>query len=245
MRVKWDRTKGAPEPIRALNKIPEIEANEPMADLREVAPQIKLPRETTIPFVRKSVAEMAVHAAELLPDGVFLAVTDAYRPVIRQKLIYDWLTSCVLEVWPDITLAALRRKVNRWVAPFDQKAPPGHSTGGAIDVLLQNASGEPLDVHSPYDRFTAAPTYTIGLDPDAQRNRLLLVETMLAAGFSNCRDEWWHYSYGDAGWAVRTGAETCFYGRIDLPDHLFADKQAVWLRNLHERPNPFKPQPAS
>ncbi|MBV6457486.1 MAG: D-alanyl-D-alanine dipeptidase [Fimbriimonadaceae bacterium] len=245
MRVKWDRSKGAPEPIRALNRIPERESHEPLVDLREVAPQIMLPRETTIPFVRKTVGEMVVRAALLLPKGVHLAVTDAYRPVIRQKLIYDWLSACALEVWPNITHAVLRRKVNRWVAPFDQKAPPGHSTGGAIDVLLQDESGEPLDVHSPYDRFSAAPTYTIGLSPEAERNRMLLVETMLAAGFSNCRDEWWHYSYGDAGWAVRTGAAECFYGRIDLPEELYAHMQEVWLRNLHERPNPFKPHRAS
>ncbi len=46
---------------------------------------------------------------------------------------------------------------------------------------------------------------------------MILVEAMLGAGFSNCRDEFWHYSYGDAAWAVRTGAPYCIYGLIELP----------------------------
>jgi D-alanyl-D-alanine dipeptidase len=212
-----------------------------MVDLREIAPDVRLIRETTIPYVRETVAKMVQSAATTLPSGIYLAVTDAYRPVIRQRLIYEWLSNCALEVWPNLSHAALRRKINRWVAPYDQKAPPGHSTGAAVDVWLVDESNEALDVTSPYDRFSAAPTYSLGLTPEAHRNRFLLHDAMVQAGFSNCRDEWWHYSYGDAAWAVRTGRHECFYGRVDLPEDLYADKQADWLKALHERPNPFKP----
>jgi D-alanyl-D-alanine dipeptidase len=41
---------------------------------------------------------------------------------------------------------------------------------------------------------------------------------MAEAGFSNCYDEWWHWSYGDAGWAVRLGHPQAIYGLvIDVP----------------------------
>jgi D-alanyl-D-alanine dipeptidase len=40
---------------------------------------------------------------------------------------------------------------------------------------------------------------------------------MLSVGFSNCEDEYWHYSFGDAAWAVRTGADHCVYGLIEPP----------------------------
>jgi hypothetical protein len=46
---------------------------------------------------------------------------------------------------------------------------------------------------------------------------MVMVEAMLNAGFSNCRDEYWHYSWGDSAWAVRTGEKTCPYGWIDPP----------------------------
>ena len=42
---------------------------------------------------------------------------------------------------------------------------------------------------------------------------------MTAAGFTNCYDEWWHWSYGDAGWACRLGHAHAIYGWArDVPD---------------------------
>jgi len=68
---------------------------------------------------------------------------------------------------------------------------------------------------------------------------MLLVETMLEAGFSNCRDEWWHYSYGDAGWAVRTGRDSCIYGMIELDPSLYDEQEKLWLETFKDRKNPF------
>ena len=31
----------------------------------------------------------------------------------------------------------------------------------------------------------------------------MMIYEAITGRVSNCRDEWWHYSYGDAGWAVR------------------------------------------
>jgi D-alanyl-D-alanine dipeptidase len=238
-RARWDRTKGVPEPIRALEAIREEEAGEPLVELARYAPSVRLRRPQLIPWARRTVAEMVEAAARSLPPGIFLEVTDAWRPLSRQRLIHEWMSQCALEVFPNLTHAALRRKVNRWVAPFDSKAPPGHCTGGALDVVLVDEQGEPLDISSPYTRFQAAPTYSLGLSEVAQRNREMLVSAMLEAGFSNCRDEWWHYSYGDAAWAVRTRGETCFYGLVELPEELYSEQQAAWLRALAERTNPF------
>jgi D-alanyl-D-alanine dipeptidase len=138
----------------------------------------------------------------------------------------------------------LRRTINRWVAPVDQKAPPGHCTGAAVDVYLVNGRNEPYDVTAPFSRFQSGPTYVLGLAPEALKNRMLLVETMLGVGFSNCRDEWWHYSYGDAGWAVRTGRKRCFYGLVELPEQLYAEQQRLWLIERRKRANPFKDEAA-
>lgn len=237
--MKWDRTKGRPEPIHALNLIPEIENGEPLVDLREVAPRVRLPRETTIPYVRETVAQMMNQVVDRFPAGVNLAVTDAFRPLIRQQMIFEMMWRFGEEAFPGLSYAQMRRKICRWVAPFDQKAPPGHCTGAAVDVILVNDAGEELDVTSPFERFSAAPTYTLGLSETAQRNRSILVETMLEVGFSNCRDEWWHYSYGDAGWAVRLEKPTCFYGLKELPEEVYAEAQAAWIEAFKGRPNPF------
>lgn len=234
-----DWSKGRPEPIRALNQVVECEDGERLVDLRDAAPTVRVPKPQTIPFCRERVAAMAEAVARKLPQGVHLAVTDAWRPIQRQKLIFDWLFGCAEEAFPDRPYGQLRRTVCRFAAPYDQKAPPGHCTGAALDVMLVDDAGEPLDVTSPYDRFVASATYSLGLSPDAQRNRALLVETMLEAGFSNCRDEWWHYSYGDAGWAVRLGRTQCHYGLVELDPSFYAEQQRIWEEEHAKRVNPF------
>ncbi|MBS1705738.1 MAG: D-alanyl-D-alanine carboxypeptidase family protein [Armatimonadetes bacterium] len=237
--MKWDRTKGRPEPIRLLNLVSEIESGEPLVDIRDVAPRVRIPRPQTIPYCRKSVAEMVARANDMLPPGVTIAITDAWRPFRRQQMIYDFMWKCAQEAFPHLDFAGLRRKVNRWVAPVDQKAPPGHCTGAALDILLVDSEGNDIDIVSPFDRFSGAPTYIYGLTPEAHRNRFLMVDAMLAAGFSNCRDEHWHYSFGDAGWAVRLGLDTCQYGLIELPLETYAENQREWEAAFVGRPNPF------
>jgi len=237
--MRWDRTKGRPEPIQALNRIVEIENGEPLVDMQLACPSIRTIRPATLPWCRESVAKMADDAARALPEGVHLGLAEGWRPWIRQKRIYDWMWQMLEEVRPGLSYATKRRIVCRWVAPVDQKAPPGHCTGGALDVYLLDAQGEQLDVTSPLDRFAAAPTYSYGLSETAQANRDLLVLTMLSAGFSNCRDEFWHYSYGDAGWAVRTGVASCQYGLIELDESIWTESQVVWEEALWARPNPF------
>jgi len=238
--AKWDRSRGRPEPIRALNRIPEHDNHEPLVDMREFCPSIRLARDTVIPFARKTVAEMAERAAKRLPKGYYLGLADAWRPFERQQRIYEFMLKSAREAWPDRDFKSLRRTVCRWVAPTDQKAPPGHCTGAALDVWLLDEAGEQIDVSSPYvDRFKAAPTYILGLDEKALSHRMMLVETMLAEGFSNCRDEWWHYSYGDAGWAVRTEASECFYGLAGLDISHYEAQERASLEALKSRPNPF------
>jgi D-alanyl-D-alanine dipeptidase len=63
---------------------------------------------------------------------------------------------------------------------------------------------------------------------------------MLGAGFSNCRDEWWHYSYGDAAWAVRTGRKTCVYGLATLDERLYKEQERLWKIERKKRKNPFR-----
>ena len=237
--MRWDRTKGRPEPIAALNRVVEYDNGEPLVDVRKIAPKVQIFREATIPFVRRAVADKLKRAADALPRGYHLALTEGWRPLVRQRLIYEFMTKSLLEVKPNIDHATLRRTINRWVAPVDQKAPPGHCTGAAVDVYRVDKKGEPYDVTSPFTRFNSGPTYVIGLSEEAKKNRTLLVKAMLAAGFSNCRDEWWHYSYGDAGWAVRTGRKTCIYGLAELDEALYKEQQRLWVIERKKRKNPF------
>lgn len=239
MSAKWDRTKGSPEPISALNRILELENGEPLVYMPDVCPSVRIHRPQVIPYLRKSVCEMLERAAQTLPTGFYLSAIDAWRPFDRQRRIYESMTNFAREAFPHLDHSQMRRKVNRWVAPVDQKAPPGHCTGAAVDVFLVDEAKEVIDVWSPFTRFSAAPTFTYGLNADSGAARTLLVEAMLGAGFSNCRDEWWHYSYGDAGWAVRMGHTSCVYGLVTLPEASYVEQEALWIEANKLRTNPF------
>ncbi|HRK20631.1 MAG TPA: M15 family metallopeptidase [Fimbriimonadaceae bacterium] len=237
--AKWDRSKGSPEPVVALNRVVERDTGEPLVDVRSSCPLVLIKRPQVIPYLRKTVAEMLDRASRRLPEGIRFEALECWRPLERQRRIYDWHFQAAKEAFPDRPFASLRRTVNRFVAPVTEKAPPGHCTGAAVDVVLVDAGGEPIDVSSPFDRFSAAPTYSLGLDPAASKARETLVMAMLEEGFSNCRDEWWHYSWGDAGWAVRLGLTECHYGRIELEPELYAEQEALWEVAYRDRKNPF------
>jgi len=242
--MKFDRSKGRPEPIRALNLIRELENGEPLLDIREVAPSVRMFRDSVIPYVRQTVAEMCEKAAQQLPSGIYLGLVEGWRPIERQQRIYDFMWESAVEAFPNRDHAALRRTVCRWVATTDQKAPPGHCTGAAVDVHLIDENNEAIDVNSPFSRFQAAPTYVHGLSEDAHRNRMILVETMLSVGFSNCRDEWWHYSWGDAGWAVRIGERECVYGLARLDPSIYEELERLNIEAFKDRQNPFLDSPS-
>ena len=67
----------------------------------------------------------------------------------------------------------------------------------------------------------------------------MLHDAMVSVGFSNCRDEWWHYSYGDAGWAVRVGEQHCFYGKVDLEKVHYEHLEELSREAMKSRTNPF------
>src|SRR5437763_1805583 len=111
--MRWDKTKGRPEPVAALDRVPLEENGDPLVDIREVAPELVIVRPQTIPWCRKRVAEMARDAAHLLPEGFKLGITDAWRPIERQRRIYHFMSESAKQAYPDRDHAALRRTVNR------------------------------------------------------------------------------------------------------------------------------------
>lgn len=205
-----------PEPIAALNRVREIECGEPLVDVRTFCPAVRVARRC-VPFLRETVAQMVNDAQRRLPAGYRLDVRTCLRTMAIQQAGFDRYFEKLKEEHPDWSYATLRRQTCRFFAPYDQKAPPGHCTGAAVDVHLLLPSGKKADLTRPLTGWKAARSLAPGLSPGARKNREILFAAMIGAGFSNCSEEFWHYSYGDAGWAVRVGKSECLYGRIEVP----------------------------
>jgi D-alanyl-D-alanine dipeptidase len=225
---------GAAEPMAALNRVEHIENGEPLVDLREAISGLRVLRDSAVPWARESVAKKFAKArSSVAPFDIGLR--EAWRSPERQKFIYDHYFNSLP---PESSLSVRRRRANRFFAPYDQKAPPGHSTGGALDVWLLEANGEPISLNGPGQRFRSAPTFSTRLPEDVREKRVVLYTAMTAVGFTNCRDEWWHYSFGDAGWAVRIGSPTCIYGAVRPNPETYVEKDRVFIEEFLKDP-PF------
>lgn len=207
---------GSPEPFHLLNKIPIHENGEPLVDIRFACPHVIL-RPGCLPYLRPTVAEMLNQAQDRLPPGYRFTVSTALRTLEMQANMYWHNYNRLKADKPHLPTSALRRITNKYFAPPDAKAPPGHTTGGAIDVGLVGPDFEALDMVAPTKGWDGAYTWSDKIGPEAKRNRTMLTTVLLEVGFSNCRDEWWHWSYGDNAWAVRTGQPIAIFGLIPPP----------------------------
>jgi D-alanyl-D-alanine dipeptidase len=210
-----------------------VENGEPLVDLSPECPELSV---TACPtFARAAIARMLNAAQAMLPTGHRLRVSTALRTLEQQSQGYWGHFNKLKEKHPDWPLTILRREANKFWHPPDTRAVPGHCTGGAVDVTILGPDGEPLDMTSARreGRDTTA-TYSAELTAPARANRELLIRVMSEAGFSNCYDEWWHWSYGDAGWACRFDRPHALYGMAtDVP--LEALRQIEERRRERER----------
>jgi len=196
--------------------VPTVENGEPLVDLCYECPELAV---TACPtFARAGIARMLNRAQARLPAGHRLRVSTALRTLQQQSDGYWGHFDKLKEKHPEWPLAILRREANKFWHPPDTRAVPGHCTGGAVDVTILGPDGEPLDMTSPRrEGRDTTPTYSAELTEAARLNRELLIRVMTEAGFSNCYDEWWHWSYGDAGWACRLGLPHAIYGMVSDP----------------------------
>ncbi|CAN7589567.1 D-alanyl-D-alanine dipeptidase [Trinickia sp. LjRoot230] len=106
--------------------------------------------------------------------GTRLRIYDAYRPPQAQQVLWDFL--------PDPNFVA------------DLGRGSNHSRGTAVDLTLVGRDGNVLDMGTGFDEMVATSNhFHEGLPEHVQRNRLMLLGVMHAAGFTHIPSEWWHY----------------------------------------------------
>ena len=159
-------------------------------------------------FVREEVYDMLLKAAQALPEGFKFKLLDAWRPFALQHELYKVYSADIIRDFKLQGCTEEKRKavIRKFVSePIeDRDMPPVHTTGGAIDLTIQDADGIDLEMGTGFDAFTDK-TSTAYFERDkndmVRNNRRLLYHIMTGAGFTNLPSEWWHFDYGDHFWA--------------------------------------------
>lgn len=218
-----------------------IEDNgEPLVDFLELRDSNKLVFSPTHPvfefprvhLLRASVAQMVCQAAQNLPAGLRLQIVEGYRPIAVQRAMYRHALEQARRRRPDADDKAIALEAGRYSAPPDAATPPPHLTGGAVDLEIIGSDGARLDFTSPFDLNDMSHTAfdAPGISAQARENRDLLKSVLEPTGLTSYADEWWHWSYGDNGWALRGGAQHAIYDKIELPEN------AHWVGDLDKMP---------
>jgi len=158
-------------------------------------------------LARIGVAVRLRRAISRLPRGTGCVIVAAFRSRSQQQRLYNRRLRAALQSsgrTPGETVVHLRQ----YVADPTIYAP--HTTGGAFDVLLVGPDRVLLDMGGSFTADHTARTGYPFLSARQQSNRALLVDVMGAEGFVNYPFEWWHWSYGEKYWGLRTGREAIY-----------------------------------
>ena len=213
-----------------VQAIPIADCGEPLLDVTHsglitCGPPPECPE--TAPFyrlLRSGVAARLEQAQQYLPAGLRLRVYEGYRHPKIQQMLFDAQWRRMQIAHPTQSAAWCYAQAAQLASPLrtfaGEPVIPPHSTGGAVDIDIVDAAGQPLDFGMALSDWGVVPpelcaTQCAGLTEAAARNRQLLVEVMTAAGLVNYPREWWHFSYGDQYWACVTGCAQARYGAVE------------------------------
>lgn len=207
------------------SKFVEIKSDD-LFDVKMQYPLLNLKNAFDRCLVREEVAEKLIVAAKLLPAGYKIRVLDAWRPFALQSELFEYYSDVIIKHFGIENLDEDEKNdfVKRFVSlPNDDRMiPPVHTTGGAVDVTIVDASGKELDMGTVFDEFmeTAFTSYfeEHEVSQEVLENRRLLYTVMTEAGFINLPSEWWHYDYGDRFWAFYSNEPAMYSGVFNVEE---------------------------
>lgn len=199
-----------------------VESDEPLVCIEGFSTRIisspqyfaqKIPGSIEGCYLRKTVAEKLLIAGSMLPEGFKLVIWDAWRPLAVQQALFDAFKNNIKSERPGLSEEEYNLLTQTYVSTpsVDPKKPSPHNTGGAVDLTLQDSQGDLLSMGTAFDYFgTMAATRYFEDSPEIwvrqwRENRRLLYRVMTEAGFTNYREEWWHFDYGNQFWATQKG----------------------------------------
>lgn len=143
-------------------------------------------------MTKESLKALSVAAADLRKKGYRLLIWDSYRPQKAVDNFVAWINDPKDEgdrtFYPDLKKSDLIK--GNYIA---EKS--GHTRGSTVDLTIIKKDGSFVDMGGTFDLFSEVshPDYK-KITKAQKKNRKILHNAMVKAGFNGIDSEWWHYT---------------------------------------------------
>ena len=143
-------------------------------------------------MTKEALEALAVAAAELRSQGYRILVWDSYRPQKAVDHFVQWINDPNdpgnKSFYP--TLEKSNLIAGDYIMPKS-----GHTRGSTIDLTIIKQDGSFVDMGGTFDLFSeiSHPDYK-KLTKKQKKNRRILRDAMVKAGFKPLDSEWWHFT---------------------------------------------------
>lgn len=143
-------------------------------------------------MTKESLAALAVAAADLRNQGYRILIWDTYRP---QKAVDNFVRWINDPQNPGDKTFYPKLKKSDLVKGNYIAVKSGHSRGSTVDLTIIKKDGSFVDMGGTFDLFSeiSHPDYK-KLTKEQKKNRKILHDAMIKAGFNGIDSEWWHYT---------------------------------------------------
>ncbi|MEE3349301.1 MAG: M15 family metallopeptidase [Candidatus Gastranaerophilaceae bacterium] len=143
-------------------------------------------------MTKEALQALSVAAEDLRKQGYRLLIWDTYRP---QKAVYnfvEWINDPDND--GDKSFYPTLKKSDLLKGQYIMEKS-GHTRGSTVDLTLIKKDGSFVDMGGTFDLFSeiSHPDYK-KLTREQKKNRKILHDAMVKAGFNGLDSEWWHFT---------------------------------------------------
>lgn len=169
-------------------------------------------------LIREALIERIQRISEKLSNkNKTLVIRSAWRSFAHQRLLWERNWKAMKKKFPEKSDDEVSETTSYFIAPPTKST---HTTGGALDALIYDEkTSKILDFGSNDGLKIQLDKKCYPHHPDisavAKENRKLLLGLFHEEDFVCDLKEFWHFDYGNIGWAIEKGHDFAFYGIIE------------------------------
>jgi len=146
-----------------------------------------------------------------------LIIRSVWRSFGHQKMLWDAGVKSHLKKHPNKSMEEIHEIVSYFIAPEKEST---HTTGGAVDALIYDLKTDRVMDFGTNDGLKIdlnkkCYPYHPEITDEAKENRALLIGLFEGEDFVVDLKEYWHFDFGNAGWALEKGIGHVQYGIVE------------------------------